>query len=186
MRHLGPVETARFSPDGRRVLTPVATPRRVSWTRRRVNGSPQCGTETGFSMRASVLTEAACHGIRRWYGTGLEYDRRFSSAPSLNHTGMVYWAEFSADGRRVVTASADRTARVWDATSGELKRELRGHGSHVIVARFTPTGHASSPAARMGQFAFGALSPLRCFFAWRIAAALSPRSPSARMGDVSQ
>ena len=32
-------------------------------------------------------------------------------------------AEFSPDGRRVVTASADHTARVWDAATGALKWE---------------------------------------------------------------
>src|SRR5205823_1588429 len=35
------------------------------------------------------------------------------------HDGPVTHAEFSPDGRRVVTASRDRTARVWDANTGQ-------------------------------------------------------------------
>jgi len=34
------------------------------------------------------------------------------------HSGTVWSAAFSADGKRVVTASQDNTARIWDAESG--------------------------------------------------------------------
>ena len=33
----------------------------------------------------------------------------------MRHDGEVCSAQFSADGQRVVTASGDKTARVWDA-----------------------------------------------------------------------
>ena len=37
-------------------------------------------------------------------------------------------AAFSPDGKRIVTASADKTARVWDAATGEpIGEPLRGH-----------------------------------------------------------
>jgi WD40 repeat protein len=31
----------------------------------------------------------------------------------------VYSASFSLDGMRILTASSDRTARLWDATTGQ-------------------------------------------------------------------
>jgi WD40 repeat protein len=48
-------------------------------------------------------------------------------------------AAFSPDGRHIVTASG-RTARVWDAASGEMLRELRGHSEAVSGAAFSPDG----------------------------------------------
>ena len=54
--------------------------------------------------------------------------------------GTVWTAAFSPDGRRVVTASRDTTARVWDAEKGTLLRELRGHQNGLSTAAFSPDG----------------------------------------------
>jgi tetratricopeptide (TPR) repeat protein len=52
----------------------------------------------------------------------------------------VSHASFSPDGRRVVTASGDRTARVWDAETGQpLSAPLRHEGG-VSHASFSPDG----------------------------------------------
>ena len=36
-------------------------------------------------------------------------------------------AAFSPDGSRIVTASDDKTARIWDAATGKEIAVLRGH-----------------------------------------------------------
>jgi len=51
----------------------------------------------------------------------------------------VYQSAFSPDGARIVTASRDRTARIWDAHSGrELARYE--HDAAVAQAAFSPDG----------------------------------------------
>jgi WD40 repeat protein len=44
------------------------------------------------------------------------------------HLDAVLAAAFSRDGRRVITASRDRSARLWDSASGQEERLFReGH-----------------------------------------------------------
>ena len=56
------------------------------------------------------------------------------------HTAPVISVAFSGDGTRIVTASADRTARVWDAASGRNLAILQGHTNFVSSAAFSPDG----------------------------------------------
>ena len=56
----------------------------------------------------------------------------------LEHQGEVVSAHFSADGQRVVTASLDKTSRVWDVETGRpLTASLR-HDGPVRSAQFSP------------------------------------------------
>jgi WD40 repeat protein len=56
------------------------------------------------------------------------------------HSDIVASAQFSPDGQRIVTASYDRTARVWNAVDGRLLAILQGHTSYVQHANFSPDG----------------------------------------------
>ncbi|HJZ57171.1 MAG TPA: hypothetical protein VKE74_19535, partial [Gemmataceae bacterium] len=56
------------------------------------------------------------------------------------HTKQVWSAAFSPDGTRIVTASHDHTARVWDAKTGAELLALTGHTERVLSAAFSPDG----------------------------------------------
>jgi len=56
------------------------------------------------------------------------------------HTDRVWAAAYSPDGRRIVTASWDNTARIWDAATGREMLRLRGHTDHVNSAAFSRDG----------------------------------------------
>ena len=74
------------------------------------------------------------------------------------HSGIVSGASYSPDGERVVTASDDGTARIWDADSGEALETLRGHESSasgvdfngVNGAEFSPEGDLVVTASEDG------------------------------------
>jgi WD40 repeat protein len=49
-------------------------------------------------------------------------------------------AVFSPDGSRIITASDDRTAKVWDSSSAKLLLNIQGHSNSVRSAAFSPDG----------------------------------------------
>ncbi|HIL11309.1 MAG TPA: hypothetical protein EYG11_21670, partial [Candidatus Latescibacteria bacterium] len=57
----------------------------------------------------------------------------------MEHGGAVFRAEFSPDGRWVLTASTDGTARVWDAVTGTPVSGSMTHG-RLHHATFSPDG----------------------------------------------
>jgi WD40 repeat protein len=57
------------------------------------------------------------------------------------HREPVYSADFSPDGRFIVTASAGKAARVWDAATGEELGKLRGHTRGLRDAAFSRDGN---------------------------------------------
>ncbi|MCP4697748.1 MAG: CHAT domain-containing protein [Gammaproteobacteria bacterium] len=106
------VGTATFSPDGSRVLTASSDKTARVWDTRR--------------GKTLAVLRGHCEGY-------------VPKKRSL-HTCRVITATFSPDGSRVVTASSDGTARLWDVKSGVGLVVLRGHEDIVWNAAFSPDG----------------------------------------------
>jgi serine/threonine protein kinase len=56
------------------------------------------------------------------------------------HTSFLRGVAFSPDSQRIVSGSADATAKVWDAQSGFELLTLKGHRSEVATVAFFPDG----------------------------------------------
>jgi WD40 repeat protein len=122
------VANARFSPDGQSIATTRGSSGviyNIDALRRFVD-----------SLRSEFIYEKAAPPA--------EKERKLTEPEGMitlnGHTADVNSVVFSPDGRLVVTASADGTARVWDAALGSSRGELRGHSGSVNSASFSPDG----------------------------------------------
>eukprot|EP01043_Picozoa_sp_COSAG02_P112080 COSAG02_NODE_48263_length_335_cov_0.652542_1_plen_111_part_11 len=93
------------------------------------SGGVAGGAGSGEAARAAAQAGYGCLG-------DLGPVRGGKRARLEGHTGWVSSASFSPDGQHIVTASDDKTARVWDAQTGACKQVLEGHTGTVRSASF--------------------------------------------------
>jgi WD40 repeat protein len=137
LNHDAPVSEAAFSPDGRELVTAcddgtariwdvskdfeVAREKQLKQSQRNAFLSP------GIQRMKLAIAHATNHDL------GLSANRELARLP---HEGKVNQAMFSADGRMILTASEDRTARIWEAYTGRELARLE-HGAAVQTAIFS-------------------------------------------------
>jgi WD40 repeat protein len=91
-----------------------------------------------------VFSPAAGHDLVVGCGDGTlaVYDRGGAVRWKKKHGGQVTRVVVSADGALVLSASADRSARLWNLATGDELSALTGHESEVVLAAFAPNGDA--------------------------------------------
>ena len=57
-----------------------------------------------------------------------------------SHSDEVWSANFSPDGTQIVSASKDRTVKLWRVSDGQLIRSFKGHSHKVTSVNFSPDG----------------------------------------------
>jgi WD40 repeat protein len=83
---------------------------------------------------------AGSRDVRLWdVRSGAERDFRLAG-----HTSVLTSVAYAASGRRIVTASADGTTRVWDARDGTILAVLDRHAGAVNDAAFLSDGRIVS------------------------------------------
>lgn len=124
-----------------------------------VNGRPLDSWKEGIQRKlppgsmVSLPVRVQLGGSRLFDGPvyleGGRVTRLALAAPDISRGGMVLQAGHKAavtavavspDGRRVVTASLDRTAILWDVATGRQLVTFRGHKFHVWSVAFSPNG----------------------------------------------
>ena len=68
-------------------------------------------------------------------------------ASFVGHDAQIYNAALNPSGTRMVTASVDKTARIWDTTTGLSIMTLNGHSRKVTCATFSPDGRFVATAS---------------------------------------
>jgi|GEM_PF-4794337 len=69
----------------------------------------------------------------------IQWERGIPTDTLLGHTGYIYALEFSADERMLLSASSDKTARLWDL-SKQSYTTFTGHSGAINTACFSPDG----------------------------------------------
>lgn len=148
--HDGSVRGVAFSPDGRRIVTCGIDGLVKLWDAKTDLSESQVSFPmNGYFQRLAVTPDGkrvllACGFNRGWQGVGemsvivFDFEEWRVVQRLRGHRGWLSSVAVSADGKLYATASEDRTARVWDAATGECLRVLDGHGGKVTDVGFSP------------------------------------------------
>jgi WD40 repeat protein/serine/threonine protein kinase len=137
------VAAAKFSPDGRRVVTGSWDNTARVWNvetglaELRLEGAhTQAVNDAAFSSDGTQIVTASDDK------TACIWDAASGQVRHTlrGHEQRVSSAVFSADGQRVLTTSNDKTARIWDARTGQELFALRGHQQGVLHGVFSADG----------------------------------------------
>ena len=138
--HRGVVTSATFTPDGRLIVTTSRDGGARVWdVETGLADRRRRACERGLERRPQLRRPAYGHRQPRRGRRGLGNLHREARGLSAGHADAVNGADFSEDATRVVTASEDGTARVWDVTIGPVLEPIAFLGS-ATRAVFTPDG----------------------------------------------
>ena len=154
----GSINAVRISPDGK--LLAAATEKETglwetqNWqcccrVQHRNEGVVAAGI--AFSPDGSLLAIGCNTGIVRILktATGNHHCRPWQSSPGRTYM-QIMGVAFSPCGKRLVTASRDYTARLWDVDTGQPRGDVMKHKEHVWGVAFSRKGNLVATASYDG------------------------------------
>ncbi len=146
-----PVNAAAFMPDGRFLATAGDDGAVAIWDARSWTTVATLVRHTGavldvaFSPDGTLLATVGQDGALRISKTDA-----WSNAPHTfaQHPAALHSVAFDSGGRQLVSASADRTAVVWDVATERPTATLRAHTAPILRAVFSPDGKFVATASR--------------------------------------
>lgn len=92
--------------------------------------------DDGVKVLATTNFNSPSGTISLWYLETKPYQARTLKG----HSDPVVMLALNRDGTRLVSASRDRTAHIWNVASGESEHTLSGHSDYLNSASFSPDG----------------------------------------------
>ena len=145
--------SAKFSPDGKQIVMAYGESTITIINSENGNDLLVIGEEDGdnseylanFSTDGKKILTVSLNIVEESYQTNI-WDVKTQSGQliaehklTLNHNDWIWSANFSPKGDRILTASEDKSFKVWDAESGE--EIFKGiHGEKLTMANFSPDG----------------------------------------------
>lgn len=95
-----------------------------------------------FSSQKNIIASAGCdHKISGWHSeTQKLLYTAFYPTTSESHSGVIYSLTITPDQKTLISASADKTIRLWHLQSGTFIRTLSGHTEAVNTLAVSPDG----------------------------------------------
>jgi uncharacterized protein with WD repeat len=140
--HEAAVYDVAFSPDGATLATCSTDKLAKLWDwkvempmeKAKLEGHGDAVWAVAWSKDGSLATASADRKIKLWNAEGKE------EATLEGHKDWVSDVAFSPDGATLVSASHDRTARLWDVKEKKETASLGPHTSTCWCAAFSPDG----------------------------------------------
>lgn len=153
--HVGEINRAIFSPDGKKVVTIGADATARIWNDEDTEDAAaqkplvllgHKGEVLGVDFNRNgekLVTVGEDQTVRLWnVESGAQlYERRV-------HAGAVNRVAFNPVGNTFVTVSDDKTARIWDAESGKVLHVLKGHTNAIIRVAYSQRGEFIATASK--------------------------------------